>query len=65
MVPQVLLQHSDTIARVVEFNRVDGKGISEPVGTNIVYLPAFGVNQMWKAGFLSAVLDDLPGAVTA
>ena len=33
MVPQVLLQHSDAIARVVEFYRVDGKGISEPVWT--------------------------------
>ena len=65
MVPQVLLQHSDTIARVVEFYRVDGKGISEPVGTNIMYFPAFGVNQTRKSGSLSAVPDDLPGAVAA
>ena len=65
MVPQVFLQHSDAIARVVEFYRVDGKGIPEPVWTNIVYLPAFGVNQTWQSGFLSAVPDDLPGAVAA
>ncbi len=43
---------------------MDGKGISQPVGADIVYLARLRVYQSGQPSSLGTLLYDLPGAVS-
>ncbi len=42
---------------------MDGKGISQPVGADIVYLARLRVYQSGQPGSLGTLLYDLPGSM--
>ena len=61
---QVLLEKPEPIAGIVQFHRMDGKGIPEFVGTYPVRPTSFWVNQIGKASSLGTVPHHLPGPMS-
>lgn len=62
-VPEVLLQHSLTVTRVVMLHGVDGKGVAQPVRAYAAFFTGDRVHQVAESGSVSALADDLPSAV--
>ena len=42
---------------------MNSEGISQPVGTDIVYFARLGVGQLWQTGPPGTVTNNLPGPV--
>ena len=58
--PQVLLEQSQTISRIVKLHSVDSEAISQPMGAYIVTLTSLRVYQLRQSCFLSTVANCLP-----
>jgi hypothetical protein len=57
---QVLLKQSQCIARVVQFHRMDAKGIPQTVGANTSYSAGFQVYQVGEISSSGTVSHYLP-----
>ena len=56
----MLLKQSESIAGIIELNRVDGKGIPQSMRAYSTHFACLGINQRRQASSGSAVPDDLP-----
>ena len=43
----MFLKESKSIAGIIEFHRMNSKGIPQPMWTNIVYSARFRIYQLW------------------
>jgi len=61
--PQVLLEHPETVPRIIVFYRHNGEGGPQTVRADIVHSTGFRVYQFWQSGFLGTLFHYLPGPV--
>jgi hypothetical protein len=58
--PQMLLQQSQTVTRIVYLHSMYAEGIPQPVGADTSYSSSFRIDQVWKTGPLGAISNYLP-----
>lgn len=63
LVAEVLLEETEAITGIIMLHGIYGKSVPELMRGDVVDFARFGINEFWQAGFFSALLDDLPGAV--
>lgn len=63
LMAQVFLQHAQTVAGIIDLHSMDGKGITQTMGADIVDLACLRVDQVRQSSPAGAVPDNLPGAV--
>jgi hypothetical protein len=63
LMSQMLLQKSQSISGAVMFYGIDGKGIPEPVGADVMHLSCLRIFKMGQSRSGGTLSDYLPGAV--
>ena len=63
LVAQVLLEQSQPITGIIQFHGVHGKGVPQPMRTDVMDSASFRILQFWQASSFSALAHDLPGPV--
>ena len=64
LVAQVLMEQSWSITRIIQFHGVHGKGMPQPMRTDVMDSTGFRIVQFWQASSFRALGHDLPGPVT-
>lgn len=63
LVTKVLLEETETIAGIIAFYGINGKGIPELVRGDVVDLTGFRIYKLWQPGFFGAFFNYLPGSM--